>query len=360
MKGLVCLLALTLLAAISQPAAGQVLAPPGLVAWWQAEGDANDAVGGNHGVLLGGASFAPGVVGQAFRLDGVDGWVSLANTATMDFGTGDFTIELWMNLDSVARLQDVVLKVCCGFYPSHRLYLIEVDAGTLRFLVRDTASNENDLILPASLMPGVWHHVAAIREGDTSRLYLDGLLLGEQTAGTAVDTGSDGTASFGRQAPSHPCCPTDTRQFGGSLDEISLYQRALTSQEIQQIAAAGSAGKVLAIPVEIDIKPGSFPNSINLGSNGTVPVAVMTSASFDATTIDPTTVSLSGAAVKLKGRGTPMTSIEDVNGDGLWDLVVHVSTDALQLSGTDIEAVLTGKTFSGVPVRGTDSVRIVP
>ena len=120
-----------------------MVAPPDLVAWWRAEGNANDAVGGNHGTLLEGAGFAAGMVGQAFRLDGADDWVSLANTATLDFGTGDFTIELWMNLDSVVRLQDVVLKVCCGFYPSNRLYLIEVDAGTLRFLVRDTTSNEN-------------------------------------------------------------------------------------------------------------------------------------------------------------------------------------------------------------------------
>jgi hypothetical protein len=360
MKRPSCFLALVLTVAGVLPAAGQVLAPSDLVAWWRAEGNANDSVGTNHGTMLGGAGFAPGAVGQAFRLDGVDDWVSIANTAAMDFGTGDFTIELWMNLDSVTRLQDVVLKVCCGFYPSHRVYLIEVESGTLRFLIRDTAANQNDLIVPAGLVPGVWHHVAAVREGDTSRLYLDGTLIGGQTAGTAVDTGSAGTAAFGRQMPLNPCCPTDTRVFGGSLDEISLYRRALTSQEIQQIAAAGSAGKVLAIPVVIDIKPGSFPNSINLGSNGTVPVAILSPSSLDAATIDPSTVALAGAAVNLRGRGTPMASNEDVNGDGLRDLVVHVSTQALQLTGTDVEAVLTGKTFGGTPVQGTDSVRVVP
>lgn len=55
-----------------------------------------------------------------------------------------------------------------------------------------------------------------------------------------------------------------------------------------------------------------------------------------------------------------MTSVEDVNGDGLLDLVVHVSTEALKLSQTDEEAVLEGKTSDGTPIRGTDSVRIVP
>lgn len=55
-----------------------------------------------------------------------------------------------------------------------------------------------------------------------------------------------------------------------------------------------------------------------------------------------------------------MSSVEDVDGDGLLDLVVHVSTEALELSETDTEAILEGKTTDGTPIRGTDSVRVVP
>ena len=115
-----------------------------------------------------------------------------------------------------------------------------------------------------------------------------------------------------------------------------------------------------ASQVTIDIKPGQTPNSINLGSNGSVPVAILSSATFDATTVDPTTVTLAGAMVALRGKGTPMASVQDVNGDGRADLVVHVSTEALQLSDTDTQATLLGRTTSGVYITGTDSVRIVP
>jgi len=114
------------------------------------------------------------------------------------------------------------------------------------------------------------------------------------------------------------------------------------------------------LTVQIDIKPGGFPNSINQGSRGTVPVAIFSTATFDARTLDPTTVTLASAQVVLKGNGTLMSSVEDVDADGLLDLVVHVETEALQLSETDTEAVLEGKTSDGTAIRGIDSVRVVP
>ena len=70
-------------------------------------------------------------------------------------------------------------------------------------------------------------------------------------------------------------------------------------------------------------------NPVNLGSNGVVPVAILSDEGFDATTVDATTVRLASAQVRLRGNGTPMASVYDVDGDGLADLVVHVSTSAL-------------------------------
>ena len=113
------------------------------------------------------------------------------------------------------------------------------------------------------------------------------------------------------------------------------------------------------IEVEIDIKPGSYPNSINLGSNGTVPVAILSSPGFNAGTLDPASVTLSGATVELRGKGTPMASLEDVNGDGLPDLVVHVSTETFQLTTGDTVAIITGQTYEGIPIQGAGTVRIV-
>jgi hypothetical protein len=114
------------------------------------------------------------------------------------------------------------------------------------------------------------------------------------------------------------------------------------------------------IPVQIDIKPGTFPNSINLGSGGAVAVAIFSSPMFDASKVDPLSVVLAGATIKLKGNGAPLFSLQDINQDGLVDMLVHVNTQALELTDEDSDAILTARISDGQRIRGTDFVRIVP
>ena len=109
----------------------------------------------------------------------------------------------------------------------------------------------------------------------------------------------------------------------------------------------------LVIEATVDIKPGSYPNSMNLGSRGVVPVAVLTTEGFDATTVDPVTVLFAGAAPLRWAR-------EDVDYDGDLDLVFHFKTRELNLDLESTEATLTGLTFDGIPFEGTDTVNIVP
>jgi hypothetical protein len=115
----------------------------------------------------------------------------------------------------------------------------------------------------------------------------------------------------------------------------------------------------------IDIKPGSYPNSINPGSKGTVPVAVLSTPDFDATTVNPKTVTLAGAPVKMKKKNKPMASLEDVNQDGYQDMVVHIDTQKLDLAKEATVATLTGQTTGDTPediddIKGIDTVKVVP
>ena len=120
--------------------------------------------------------------------------------------------------------------------------------------------------------------------------------------------------------------------------------------------------------VEIDIKPGAFPNTINLGSNGKIPLAIISSVDFSAPTeIDPSTITLADADVAVKGKSLdPIISIDDVNGDGLPDLIVHIDTKGLQVTGTDgVKAIMHAEGYPDeddvIPnFKGEDSIRIVP
>jgi hypothetical protein len=134
----------------------------------------------------------------------------------------------------------------------------------------------------------------------------------------------------------------------------------LPASNPQSVTTGVSLALESIVEVRIDIKPGSDPNSINLGSKGNIPVAIFSAADFDARTVDPITVALEGAGVKVKGNGTPMSSFKDFDGDGRLDIVVHVYTENLELETGDAEASLTGTTFDAVEFMGTDSVKIVP
>ena len=117
--------------------------------------------------------------------------------------------------------------------------------------------------------------------------------------------------------------------------------------------------------VQIDIKPGVFPNVITRASAGTIPVAIISTPAFDALTVDPATITLDGAAVKLVGKGErPLCSTQDVNGDGRPDLLCHVLTSQLPAEGDGV-AILDALAYPlgsppGIPVRGADFIRIVP
>ncbi len=112
--------------------------------------------------------------------------------------------------------------------------------------------------------------------------------------------------------------------------------------------------------IVIDIKPGSDPNPINQGSNSLVPVAILSSPEFDATQVDPTSVSLAGATVAVRGKGKSMAHEEDVDGDGLLDLVVQVETTGFDEIGEDGIVILTAETTDGIHIEGSDVVVIVP
>lgn len=113
----------------------------------------------------------------------------------------------------------------------------------------------------------------------------------------------------------------------------------------------------------IDIKPGSFPNSINPSrTRGVIPVAVLGSEEFDVMDIDTFSLAfgpLGAPPAHNVGNPPEPGHLEDVNGDGFTDLVTHHIAGETGIASGDTEACLTGKTLDGINFQGCDSVRTV-
>jgi len=200
-----------------------------------------------------------------------------------------------------------------------------------------------------------WTHVAAIYNGgdkataSSFRIFFDGNVLPIGTVNLGPVGGNCNDNAIG--SDSGPLCGSDFAHFEGLIDEVQIFNRILSQDEIRALA-----GICPTLQIAIDIKPDSDPNSINPRSKGVIPVAILTTDTFDASSVDPTTV--------LFGRtGTEATSVhaalEDVDGEGDTDLILHFNTQATGIQCGETSASLTGKTFDGQPIEGSDSIRTV-
>jgi len=209
--------------------------------------------------------------------------------------------------------------------------------------------------------------------GGTIGYWITVFSVGGGTAATVTVYGTDFTVSNGTiySDPSGTWFTVnDPSKFVVLTGTYGEYQGApggtinlsfSVASNIPIFLAAPDSGEPEVLSVDIDIKPGSDPNPINPGSNGVIPVAILTTDSFDASTVDPGTVTLAGAEVAVRGKSEKtMARLEDVDGDGDNDLLLQVET---QSDGTVWEAgpvTLTGETYDGQAIQGTDVVVIVP
>ncbi len=261
-----------------------VPAPSGLMGWWPAEGDANDSIGGNNGTLINGASFTNGMVGQAFSLDGTS-YVSIPDSPALDIFVSSITIETWIKVNQLGANSDWAGIVTKG-NSSWRLQGT-AEANTITFSASGVSPN-GDLYGSQNVNDGQWHHVAAVYDGTNMFLYVDGTL----------DVSQPATGSISQN--SYPICIGENAEawghlWNGLIDEVSVYDRALTAAEIQSIYSAGTSGKC-PVPPTIIVSPTNqtifVGDTANFGvtASGTSPLSYQWQ--FDGTNIDGATNSI--------------------------------------------------------------------
>ena len=113
------------------------------------------------------------------------------------------------------------------------------------------------------------------------------------------------------------------------------------------------------IQVSLDIKPNTLPNPVNTKSRGKIPVAILSTDSFDAVAaVDHTTLTFGRTGDEISLSHCNVNG-EDVNDDGLNDLVCHFYTQSSGFMSGDTEGFLKGQTWANENLLGTDTVRIV-
>ena len=238
--------------------------PSQMVSWWPGDGNANDIQDSNNGTLQGGTAFGAGEVGLAFDFNGSNQYVLIPNSASLE--PQQLTVDAWVYVRSLADFDalgsDVIfskdltstdgisyalLASRPGFPPDTSLPCDPEAEGCFFAVVAPTNNG-----LPA--LSGVgrtfefnqWYHVAMTWDGSAVALYVDGnLVLSLPVIPDTISYDSN-NAAIGRHS-------TGGGSFDGRIDEVELFNRALSASEIQSIFNAGSAGKCKPTP------PGACP-----------------------------------------------------------------------------------------------------
>jgi hypothetical protein len=228
------------------------------VAWWKADGNANDSVGGNNGIFPNGSAFAPGVVGQAFSFDGVSENVQVSDAPSLD-PTNAMTLEGWFYVSAFPSLDIVSMATK------------ESQSGTVEYQLTLQNAGGRFCFLPLIQVPagyqyfsgattvqtGTWYHVAMTYDGSSLKQYVNGNLDGSVSATGPIVTGNQ---------PLYIGSQRDGWRFNGRVDELSLYNRALSQAELLAIYAAASGGKcVVSIAPSILAQPQN--QTVSVGSD---------------------------------------------------------------------------------------------
>lgn len=241
---ILCLTTLICKQAIAAQACIQV--PDGLAAWWQAEGNGNDAVGQNDGTLIGGVSFASGRAGQGIHFDGVSGEVRVNHTSDLNFGpTDSISIEAWVKPDQFMSTPMVIVMLTYACTSEYIATSVGSD-GRVNFGFRDNVGLYVNTYSTGSIRDGQWHHIVGVRDvaTHTGNLYIDGALIDTQqdpTTGTFTIT----NPADGIGAEPVPC--PNKYYWKGDMDEVKIYRRALSSSEVQASYLVGSVGKWISL-----------------------------------------------------------------------------------------------------------------
>ena len=281
------------------------------VGYWKLENETFDfSLNGNDGTIVGDTLFVDGLDGFAKDFDGIDDYVEVAQATSISLAN-DFTVSIWAKIDATpSSWAGVINKGSSGTPVNYRIYISTV--GTLHGEIND-GTNGIDLDSGVSAV-GAWHHVALVRNtaADLLLLYVDGVLKASATDLTTAVITNTNALRMG----------TGNSYLDGQIDDVRIYNRVLTLQEIQTISTGwdlrGGAINVLdPITGQMDlVRPGagdtrSIAVLANVGKLYTVEADVLVTsgnARIDLVFVDGNGAWLTQDAVPVNGAASTSTT----------------------------------------------------
>jgi PKD repeat protein len=243
--------------------------PDGLVgAWSFDEGSGTSAKdsspNGNAGTLGGGVAWTTaGKYGGALSFDGVDDWVTVPDSASLDL-TGPLTMTAWARPTTLGSWRQVLLKESASGL-AYALYATN-DSGNQPSAYYSIGGADRAVVAPTALQAGTWTHLAATYDGSALRLYVNGTLV-QSTPMSGAVAQSNGPLRIGGNS-------VWGEWFSGLIDEVRVYDRALSPSEVVTDSESGAVadtlpptapGALLAVPAAASVGLSWVPSTDDRG-----------------------------------------------------------------------------------------------
>ena len=215
-----------------------------LVAYWKLDGNAVDFAGGYNGTIYG-ATTTAGQVGDALNFDGQDDYVALPDNEPVWLPQNNFTLSVWVyfagDFTSPEKILD--LNHDDSSISSNELgCFIGREGSKFNFWMTTATNPDEDLNSNQELVGNKWYHLVAIRNGTTQSMYIDGEFEKSRTCSADpidfVGGYDDDKVNIGMSTHNN----VGIQYFDGLIDEVAIYDRAVSDLEIEGMYQAGLAG----------------------------------------------------------------------------------------------------------------------
>ncbi|MBL7686013.1 MAG: hypothetical protein JNK65_08285 [Deltaproteobacteria bacterium] len=228
--------------------------PSGAISWWGNDQGGADLLGVNSASLMNGVQMTDAKVGKGFLFDGVDDFLLVPVSDSLNL-TSQVSFEAWIKIDPDQPAQyPYIFAKNWSLPPGNDVIEQAGNSGYGMFINRASGKFQFRSIALLELFSnksyteiadGQFHHIALSFDNATARLYIDGVLDSERFSyggGISSGYGNFNMGTYGENRL-NAAYQTNISNFKGILDEPTLYQRALTAEEVQKIFQAGVNGK---------------------------------------------------------------------------------------------------------------------